>query len=56
MAGKIWRVGLMGNSSNAQNVFLCLGAMDAVLTDMGAPIQSGVAVMRAREYYDSGVG
>ena len=54
MAGKIWRVGLMGNSSNAQNVFLCLGAMDAVLTDMGAPIKSGVAVTSAREYYDSG--
>ena len=54
MAGKIWRVGLMGNSSNAQNVFLCLGAMDAVLTDLGAPIASGVAVTRAREYYDSG--
>ena len=54
MAGKIWRVGLMGNSSNAQNVFLCLGALDAVLTDLGAPITSGVAVTRAREYYDSG--
>ncbi len=51
MAGKIWRIGLMGHASNPKNVYLCLGAMDAILTDMGAPINSGVAVGAARKYY-----
>jgi len=53
LAGKIWRVGLMGHSSTPKNVFLCLGAMDAVMTDMGAPINSGVAVKAARAFYDA---
>ena len=54
MAGKIWRVGLMGHASNPKNVYLCLGAMDAILTSMGAPIISGVAVGKAREFYAAG--
>ncbi len=41
----------MGHASNPQNVFLCLSAMDSVLTKMGAPIASGVAVTRAKESY-----
>jgi alanine-glyoxylate transaminase/serine-glyoxylate transaminase/serine-pyruvate transaminase len=48
MAGKIWRVGLMGHSSNPKNVYTCLGAMDAVLSAMNAPIQSGLAVAAAK--------
>jgi len=51
MAGKIWRIGLMGYASNETNVLFCLGALDAVLSGMGAPIQSGVAVTAAREVY-----
>jgi len=47
MAGKIWRIGLMGHASNETNVLLCLGALDAVLSDMGAPIDSGKAVAAA---------
>ena len=51
MAGKIWRIGLMGYASNPTNVLFCLGALDAVLTGMGAPISSGVAVGAARKAY-----
>ncbi len=51
MAGKIWRVGLMGNSSTVKNVYLCLGALDDVLTSMNAPINSGAALAAARNYY-----
>ena len=47
MAGKIWRIGLMGYASNRRNVLFCLGALDAVLSNMKAPIQSGVAVAAA---------
>jgi alanine-glyoxylate transaminase/serine-glyoxylate transaminase/serine-pyruvate transaminase len=51
MAGKIWRIGLMGYASNRRNVLLCLGALDAVLSDLGAPVQSGVAVEAAMQAY-----
>ena len=51
MAGKIWRIGLMGFASNQTNVLFCLGALDAVLSSMKAPITSGVAVDAARSAY-----
>lgn len=51
MAGKIWRIGLMGCASNQRNVLFCLGALDAVLSDMKAPITSGVAVGAAMAAY-----
>jgi alanine-glyoxylate transaminase/serine-glyoxylate transaminase/serine-pyruvate transaminase len=47
MAGKIWRIGLMGYASSQQNVLTCLGALDAVLTSMNAKIDSGKAVTAA---------
>lgn len=51
MAGKVWRIGLMGHASNARNVLFCLGALDDVLTHIKAPIESGVAVAAARQVY-----
>jgi alanine-glyoxylate transaminase/serine-glyoxylate transaminase/serine-pyruvate transaminase len=51
MAGKIWRIGLMGFASNQTNVLFCLGALDAVLGSMKAPVNSGVAVDAARAIY-----
>jgi alanine-glyoxylate transaminase/serine-glyoxylate transaminase/serine-pyruvate transaminase len=51
MAGRIWRIGLMGYASNRSNVLLCLGALDAVLGDMGAPVNTGVAVGAAMQAY-----
>ncbi len=53
LAGKIWRIGLMGFASNQTNVLLCLGALDAVLSDMKAPIRSGVAVEAAMKVFAS---
>jgi len=50
LAGKVWRIGLMGHACNADNVAYCLRALDEVLTDIGAPIQSGVAVDTARQH------
>jgi len=44
LAGKVWRIGLMGYASNVKNIMYCLGALDSVLTEMKAPIQSGEAV------------
>lgn len=47
LAGKVWRIGLMGYASNTKNIIYCLGALDAVLTSLRAPINSGVAVKAA---------
>ena len=44
LAGKVWRIGLMGHSSRAENIFLCLSALEAILGDMGAPINKGAAL------------
>ena len=53
LAGKVWRIGLMGHASNQRNVLFCLGALDAVLSSMGAKISSGVAVDAANKVYGS---
>jgi len=49
LAGKVWRIGLMGFASNAKNIEYCLNALDEVLTGMGAKINSGVAVTATKE-------
>jgi alanine-glyoxylate transaminase/serine-glyoxylate transaminase/serine-pyruvate transaminase len=47
LAGKVWRIGLMGYSSRPENILLCIGALGAVLSDMGARVDVGEAVSRA---------
>ncbi len=47
LAGKVWRIGLMGHACNARNVRYCLMALEAVLADMGADINTGVALPAA---------
>lgn len=49
LAGKVWRVGLMGHSCRAENILLCLSALEAVLSDMGADINTGVAIAAAQK-------
>jgi alanine-glyoxylate transaminase/serine-glyoxylate transaminase/serine-pyruvate transaminase len=44
LAGKVWRIGLMGHSCRAENLILCIGALESVLGDMGAPIETGCAL------------
>jgi len=48
LAGKIMRIGLMGYGANMKNVMYCLEALEAVLADMRAPIQKGVAMNAAQ--------
>jgi alanine-glyoxylate transaminase/serine-glyoxylate transaminase/serine-pyruvate transaminase len=52
MAGRIWRIGLMGHASNMRNVLVCLGALEDVLVRLDAPIQRGLAVAAARAQLD----
>ncbi len=49
MAGKVWRIGLMGHACNARNVYLCLNALDDVLGRLNAPVERGVAVGAAQK-------
>ena len=51
LAGKIWRIGLMGYSCKPENVMLCLSALGSVLSDMGLPIQVGDAEAAAHGAY-----
>ncbi len=44
LAGKVWRIGLMGHASRAENILLCIGALESVLGDLGADINRGVAL------------
>jgi len=41
LAGKAWRIGLMGHSSCRRNVTLCLSALETVLQAEGAKVGSG---------------
>ena len=48
LAGKIWRIGLMGQSANLKNVILCLASLEETLAGMDAPINQGVAIAAAQ--------
>lgn len=50
-AGKIWRIGLMGNSSRLENVIFCLNALEHVLADLGMKVNKGAAASAAHQYY-----
>ncbi|MBY0432125.1 MAG: alanine--glyoxylate aminotransferase family protein, partial [Rhodospirillales bacterium] len=47
LAGKVWRIGLMGQSCTATNVLLCLSALETTLAEAKAPIRTGQAVTAA---------
>lgn len=51
LAGKVWRIGLMGHASCAENVIFCLSSLEAVLGSMQAPIQKGKALDAAMAVY-----
>jgi len=47
LAGKVWRIGLMGTACTQKNVMLCLDALENTLASMDAPIKVGVAAQAA---------
>jgi alanine-glyoxylate transaminase/serine-glyoxylate transaminase/serine-pyruvate transaminase len=52
LAGKVWRIGLMGSACNMKNIEYCLDSLDEVLTEMGAKIHSAVAVDAAKAAFE----
>jgi len=51
LAGKVWRIGLMGYASNPRNVMLCVNALEAVLSQYNAPIHKGLATAAIERAY-----
>jgi len=51
LAGKVWRIGLMGHAASRRNVTYCLAALESVLASAGAPIACGVALEAAGKVY-----
>jgi alanine-glyoxylate transaminase/serine-glyoxylate transaminase/serine-pyruvate transaminase len=51
LAGKIWRIGIMGYSCRPENVMLCLSALGAALDDIGYPVHVGDAEAAAHQAY-----
>jgi len=53
LAGKVWRIGLMGYGSNPKNVLLCVNALEAVLSQYNAHINKGVATSAVQAAYSA---
>jgi alanine-glyoxylate transaminase/serine-glyoxylate transaminase/serine-pyruvate transaminase len=51
LAGKVWRIGLMGHSCNLRNVLLCVGAFETILASEGAAVETGVAEAAAQKAF-----
>ena len=51
LAGKTWRIGLMGFASNEKNVLLCLTALEAVLGRQGFAMPAGAGLTAAKELF-----
>ena len=50
--GKVWRIGLMGHSARAENILLCLSALEAVLGNH-ASVTTGKALAAANQVLES---
>ncbi len=51
LAGKAWRIGLMGHACNRQNVLLCVGALANVLAAQGFAVDVAGAVAASNAVY-----
>jgi alanine-glyoxylate transaminase/serine-glyoxylate transaminase/serine-pyruvate transaminase len=51
MAGKVWRIGLMGEASSRRNVLLFLAALEKCLKNQGLKLPAGASTAAAIEAY-----
>lgn len=51
LAGKTWRIGLMGFASSERNVVYCLNALEAALAGQNAEINTGRALAAAQSVF-----
>ena len=52
--GKVWRIGLMGYGSRANNVFVLLAALEQLLADEKHRFQHGASIAAAAAIYAAG--
>ena len=52
LKGKVWRIGLMGESCKRQNVMLILSALETILESMGFELARGKSLAAADRAYD----
>ena len=52
-AGKAWRIGLMGDAANEQNVLLVLNAIETLLIEFGYKVETGTAISAAAAVYQN---
>ncbi len=52
LAGKVWRIGLMGYASRPENVLLCITALGAVLSGYNTRIHCGEAIEAVNQVYE----
>ena len=53
LQGKIWRIGLMGYSSQRNNVLLLLNGLEEILSEMGFSASPGAGVGAALDSYQN---
>ena len=51
LAGKVWRIGLMGHTARQSSVVYCLSALEQALLEQGADIRAGAAFKAAEQVY-----
>jgi alanine-glyoxylate transaminase/serine-glyoxylate transaminase/serine-pyruvate transaminase len=49
LAGKVWRIGLMGRSCTPRHVRTCISALDDVLSRLGATLECGAGIAAVEE-------
>ena len=47
----MWRIGLMGHASRANNVLLLLGALEQLLAEQGCKFEHGASLAAANGVY-----
>lgn len=53
--GKVWRIGLMGYGSRANNVFVLLAALEQLLAEQNLKFEHGASIAAATAVYAKGV-
>jgi alanine-glyoxylate transaminase/serine-glyoxylate transaminase/serine-pyruvate transaminase len=51
LAGKVWRIGLMGEGARQESVLAVLAALEQALAKAGRPVQAGAALAAAAQAY-----
>ena len=53
LAGKTWRIGLMGHSSTRRNILTCLASLETVMAKQGYDLVTGAAIDAAKSVLDT---